>query len=353
METREQSGWPMPTRPLPIVAVGAGGIQRDAHLPAYRAAGFEVAGITDPNRAQAEALARDFGIDHVFNDLDAAVARFGTGAVYDLATPPGAIAEVLSALPAGASVQIQKPMGATLEQARRIRDLIRDRGLVAKVNFQLRFTPMMLAATRMIREGEIGTLTEIEAQVNVFTPWHMFPFLKGTERLEIALHSIHYLDLIRAVAGEPEGVFCRSLPDPRSKGYAQTRTSAILDYGPDLRALINTGHNHRGGARFQVAQFRFEGTKGEMIARLGVLHDYPRGAPDALWIARAGGDWEEVPLAGNWFPDAFAGSMAHLQRYAAGEDPTLISDAADGFATMALVEACYTANEVAGTPIPA
>lgn len=352
MGKETQTGWPMPSRPRPIVAVGAGGIQRDAHLPAYRAAGFEVAGVTDPGRARAEALAAEFGIGRVFDDLGAAVAAFGAGAVYDLATPPGAIAEVLEALPEGATVQIQKPMGADLEEARRIRDLVRDRGLIAKVNFQLRFAPMMLAAARMIREGAIGTLTEIEAQVNVFTPWHMFPFLKGTERLEIALHSIHYLDLIRAVAGEPRGVFCRSLPDPRSDGYAQTRTSAILDYGPDLRALINTGHNHRGGARFQVAQFRFEGTKGEMIARLGVLHDYPNGAPDALWITQGGDNWQEVPLAGNWFPEAFAGSMAHLQRFAAGEDDRLISNAEDAFATMALVEACYTANDAPGTPIP-
>ena len=36
--------WPRPTRPRPIVIVGAGGIVRAAHLPAYRALGFPIAG---------------------------------------------------------------------------------------------------------------------------------------------------------------------------------------------------------------------------------------------------------------------------------------------------------------------
>lgn len=344
--------WPMPENPRPIIAVGAGGIVRDAHLPAYRVAGFVVAGITDPDGKRAGTLAADFEIGKVFESLAAAVDAHGTHAIYDLATPPEAIPDILAGLPDGAAVQMQKPMGADLDQARAIRDLVRAKGLVAKVNFQLRFAPMVLAATELIGSGAIGDLTEIEAQVNVFTPWHLFPFLKGTKRLEIALHSIHYLDLIRALAGEPAGVFCRSLPDLRSPGYAQTRTSAILDYGDGLRALVNTGHNHQGGGQFQVAQFRIEGTRGAMILRLGVLHNYPKGAPDALWLCRDGAEWQAVPLPGDWFPDGFAGSMAHLQRVVSGEDKDLVSGALDAFATMALVEACYLANAAPGTPIP-
>ena len=37
-----RQAWPMPSTPRPITLLGAGGIVRDAHLPAYRAlnAGF-------------------------------------------------------------------------------------------------------------------------------------------------------------------------------------------------------------------------------------------------------------------------------------------------------------------------
>ena len=50
------------------------------------------------------------------------------------------------------------------------------------------------------------------------------------------MHSIHYLDLIRSLLGEPRGVYCRGARHPELPGYADTRTSIILDYGDDVRA---------------------------------------------------------------------------------------------------------------------
>src|SRR5262245_22936275 len=41
--------WPRPSAPRPIVIVGAGAIVENAHLPAYRRLGFEVAGLFDLN----------------------------------------------------------------------------------------------------------------------------------------------------------------------------------------------------------------------------------------------------------------------------------------------------------------
>ena len=85
-----------------------------------------------------------------------------------------------------------------------------------------------------------------------------------------------------------------------------------------------------------------------MFVKLGVLYDYPHGEPDELWICRNAGEWQQVPLSGNWFPDAFIGTMSNLQRFDAGEDGDLVSSAEDAFQTMALVEACYEANGAAG-----
>jgi hypothetical protein len=80
--------------------------------------------------------------------------------------------------------------------------------------------------------------------------------------------------------------------------------------------------------------------------------NYPEGEPDELWLAPLGGPWEPVPLAGRWFPDAFIGTMANLQRFAAGEDPVLYSSVEDAWHTMALVEACYCSNAAAATVVP-
>ena len=39
--------WAAPSHPKPIVIIGAGGIVRVAHLPAYAKAGLVVSGVTD------------------------------------------------------------------------------------------------------------------------------------------------------------------------------------------------------------------------------------------------------------------------------------------------------------------
>lgn len=350
--TEFRQAWDLPTNPRPIVIIGAGGIVRDAHLPAYRKAGFSVAGIHDPDTARAAELASAWGIANRYETLDAA-ARHGNTVVYDLAIPPSAIAPVLGRLPHGATVLIQKPMGANLGEAKEIRRICREGGLVAALNFQLRFSPMMLCIRDIIDSGTIGELVDIDVHLTINTPWAMFPFLRSMERVEIAVHSIHYLDLIRSIAGEPKSVFARTLADPRIEGFAQTRTSAVLDYGGALRCSLSINHNHGPYRRFQDSMFRFEGTKGAVALKVGVLLDYPNGQPDELWLSSNGGDWEQIPLAGGWFPDAFIGTMSNLQRFAAGEDATLWTSIDDSIHTMALVEACFVSAETPGVPLPA
>jgi predicted dehydrogenase len=340
---------PLPSAPRPVVIIGSGGIVTDAHLPAYRKAGLPVAGVFDVDGAKARAVAQQWGIPRVFTSLAEAAAV--QGCVFDVAAPPVAHADIVAALPRGAAVLIQKPLGLDLEAATRIRAVCRERGLVAAVNFQLRFAPMMLGVADALARGLLGRLVDIEVHLNLVTPWHLFPHLKPNPRVEIVSHSIHYLDLIRGLAGNPRGVLARTYGHP-STDLAQTRTSAILDYGSDLRVTLSINHHHDFGRRFQDSSFRFEGDRGAALVKLGLLLNYPEGEPDELWIAPKGGPWESVPLVGGWFPDAFIGTMANLQRFAAGEDEVLHSSVEDAWHTMALVEACYRSNAAAATAVP-
>ena len=342
--------WPGPARPKPITIIGAGGIVRDAHLPAYRKAALPVAGIVDTDARRSHALAKAWDIPTAHPTLEDAVESGGTDTVYDIATPPHVIASLLGALPDGAAVLIQKPMGADQDQARAIRRICRDKRLKAAVNFQLRFSPMMMAVADAVRKGVLGDLLEVEVHVNIFTPWRLFPFLIPMERVEIAVHSIHYLDTIRAIAGNPKGVFARSMGDPRAADFAQTRTSVLLDYGARTRAVMTINHNHPHGRKFQSAWFRIEGTEGAMMVKLGVCYDYPHGEADELWLCRKTGDWQQIPLEGAWFIDAFMGTMRNLQRFDAQEDGDLYAGVEDAYQTMALVEACFASMRKPAEP---
>ncbi len=343
-----RQSWERPSNPRPMVTFGAGSIVGDAHLPAFRKAGIPVAGIYDPDHAKAEALAEKWGTK-AFRSIDEAVSV--KDAIFDLATPPARHGDVLRALPDGAVAMIQKPMGSDIGGAREILSICRSKKLVAAVNFQLRFAPMMLALQDAIGRGHLGEVVDFDALLALATPWGLWPFLKGLPRIEIAMHSIHYLDLIRGLLGDPAGVHAKTIGHP-NHDVAQTRTSAILDYGERVRCSLSINHDHDFGRKYQACEFRICGTKGAAYLKLGLNLDYPRGEPDELWIFPAGGrEWIEVPLSGAWMPDGFVGRFCNLQRFAAGEDAVLVSSVEDAWGTMALVEAAYRSSASPATPI--
>lgn len=336
-----------PSRSLPIVIFGAGSIVSDAHLPAYARAGFAVAGIYDPDHEKAAALAAAHGT-RAFASVAEAVAG-GTGVVYDLAVPPAAIPGILRALPEGAVALIQKPLGSDLAAADQIIGILRARGIRAAVNFQLRFAPMALALKDAIAKGMLGEVVDFDAWLALDTPWHLWAFLADLPRVEILLHSIHYLDFVRDLLGNPLGVHAKTMGHPSST-VSNTRTAMILDYGPRIRASLSINHNHAFGRRFQACEFRICGTKGAAYMKLGVNLDYPKGEPDELWL-NTDGAWRQVPLTGNWFIEAFIGRITQVMRFAVGVDAELQGSAEDAWHTMALVEAAYESSAAPAHPI--
>lgn len=343
--------------PLPIYLIGAGGIVRDAHLPAYQLAGFPVAGICDLDETRARALAAEFSIAHTYPDVARLVAAAPRDAVFDVAVPASALPEVVAQLPEGAAVLLQKPFGENWAQAQALHVLCRRKRLRAAVNFQLRFAPAIAAARELIAQGAIGQLHDMEVRVTVHMPWHLWTFLSGAPRLEILYHSIHYIDLLRSFLGDPRGVHARTWRHPSTPQLAATRTTLALDYGDLLRATITTNHAHDFGPRHQESYVKWEGTQGAIRTQLGLLLDYPRGRPDNFEVCtREAGEavpsWRTLPVEGSWFPHAFIGTMASLQRHATGESTDLPTGIDDALRTMAVVEAAYVSSASGGTPIP-
>jgi predicted dehydrogenase len=341
----------LPAAPRPIVILGAGGIVKDAHLPAYRRAGYPVVGIYNRTLSRAQALADEYGIPAVYGTVEEAVAGAPADAVYDIALMPAQYADALEALPDGAPVLIQKPLGNHLSEGRALLEICRRKGLVAAVNTQLRFAPYVAEARSLIAAGEIGELYDLEIRVSVDTPWHLFPHVMTLDRLEINMHSVHYIDLVRSFLGNPDSVSAVSVVHPE-KDLATTRSLILFRYaGRPIRVTISTNHDHDFGPAFEESFIKWEGTKGAIRAQMGLLLDYPTGGPDALQIIRSAEKslgWRDVPFEGSWFPDAFIGSMGALQRYLDGSVPTLPTSVDDVYDTMAVVEAAYDSAENEG-----
>ncbi|MCC9620389.1 Gfo/Idh/MocA family oxidoreductase [Thalassospira sp. MA62] len=329
----------MPAEVTPVVIFGAGSIVTDAHLPAYRDLGIPVAGIFDPDTAKAAKVAETWNVP-CFESREQAVGQ--NRVIFDLAVPPAAIANVLEHLPDQSIALIQKPLGADLDGADKIISVLRRKKIRAAVNFQLRFAPMSLALKDAVQKGLLGNIVDFDAWLALDTPWHLWAFLADLPRVEILLHSIHYLDFVRDLMGNPKGVHARTIGHPSST-VSNTRSAMMLDYGDQVRCNLSINHNHAFGRKFQACEFRICGTQGAAYMKLGVNLDYPNGEPDELWL-NTDGAWQQVDLVGNWFIAAFHGRFAQVQRFAAGLDNVLEGSAEDAWHTMALVEAAYESS---------
>ncbi len=343
----------LPAVPFPILIIGTGGIVRDAHLPAYRIAGFPVWGVYNRTRDRADELAAEYQIPHVFDDLEAAIAAAPDHVIFDLALPASLFADTLRRLPRGSHVLIQKPMGEDLKQAREVLEVCRERGLHAAINCQLRFAPFVMAARSMIASGLIGELIDMEMRLTAMTPWGLFPFLNGLPRMEIVYHSVHYIDLIRSFLGDPRSVHARTVSHPEYPELASVCSAILLDYPDPVRATITTNHLHRFGPEHQESYLKWEGTKGAIKARVGLLMNYPHGVGDLfeyclLDVEGKPSGWKSIALEGSWFPEAFIGSMAQVQCHKEGSLDRMEADVSDVIHTMEAVEAAYASSARGG-----
>lgn len=344
---------PRPKSPRPIVIVGAGGIVQSAHLPAYAKAEFPVIAVADTHPGRAAQIAAEWKTGRSFESVAEAVRFAPSDAVFDIAVPASQILSILPQIPKGAAVLIQKPMGETIDEARTIREKCRRLGLTAAVNFQLRYAPNNLAAVALAEAGLLGELHDMEIQVRTYMPWHLWTFLATAPRLEILYHSIHYLDLVRSWFGNPLGIYAKTVRSPQYAALAATKTSMILDYGEWKRVFIATNHGHDFGAETQCSTVQWEGTGGAIRMQMGIILDYPKGKPDTLAYAERGTaeGWKNVALSGNWFPDAFAGSMGALQAYVEGSVSHLPISFESAYETMAMVEAAYRSSAQRAEPL--
>src|SRR5579884_1818230 len=156
---------PKSGRPLRLALIGAGAWGERAHLRAladYDDA--EVVALVDADALRAREVASSHAIGQVFSD---------SGALFDavpdldavlIATPTDTHAAIAGrALEAGVAILCEKPLAYDLAQARVIAEAARERGVVTKLGFIFRFSPVIARMKQLIEEGSIGTVQLFES----------------------------------------------------------------------------------------------------------------------------------------------------------------------------------------------
>ena len=320
---------------------GAGGIVDGAHLPAYTKAGLEVVAIFDTDHAKAQDVAKRHGIPTVYKTLAELLADPKVEIV-DIAVPAAAQPEIFAQVAAAKKhILAQKPFATTVAAGEAMVKQAKDGGIIAGVNQQLRFEEGVAAAHKMVELGWIGTVSNFSINVNLITPWELWPWAKDLERLEVMLHSIHYHDLIRWFLGDAKTVFCAAGRTAGQFPKGETRTISTALYSSGVTSLVHANHVNRGGDNY--AEYRIDGDKGSIRGTLGLLYDYPSGRVDTLEVNSQvvpTDGWMPYPVTTRWFPDAFIGTMGSVMDAIATGAP-LRASVADNIGTLKMVEALY------------
>ena len=326
---------------VPIAIVGAGVIVDVAHLPAYSAAGLEVVGIYDLDAERASTVAEKHGIETVYPSLEALLADQRVRVV-DIAVVADAQPDIAeAAIAAGKHLLCQKPFVPDLARGRELIALAGAAGVHLVVNQQMRSDEGIAVARAVLKAGWIGDPIAMSFNVDIGTDWSAWPWLVSSERLEINFHSIHYLDSIRSILGDPTTVFCVGGRRPGQIVKGETRTMSTLAFSNGTNAVLHVNHENLGGDN--RAEFRLDGSEGSVRGTLGLLYNYPHGRPDTVEVFSSSlptDGWLSYPVTKRWLPDAFIGPMASLLRWIATGERSATA-AADNLSTLALVEALY------------
>jgi predicted dehydrogenase len=323
-----------------IGIVGAGGIVNYAHLPAYKKAGFKVIGVTDQQREKAERTAKEHGIDKACSSVEE-LLRLPDVEIVDIAVYPAQqVAIVEQCAAAGKHLLCQKPFADEYAKAVRSVELAERAKVKMAVNQQMRWDAGIRCAHILIEEGWLGTPTYAGIQVHCKTDWSLWPWIYEGKRLEIMFHSIHYIDALRFLFGDPVYVFTSGSRAPGETTQAETKTLTTWEYESGLQVLIDVCHSTWQDDPYAI--FRFEGTEGAIKGTIGLMYNYPTGRPDTLEFMskRNPGYWFSARLDSMWIPDAFVGPMASLMRaIESGSDPE--TSGRDNLRTLQVVFAEY------------
>jgi predicted dehydrogenase len=332
------------TRDYKIGCIGAGMIMAECHLAAYKEAGFPVAAIASRTKANAEKVAKRWGIPKVHATPEDLI-RDGTIEILDIAYPPDqqpALIKLALAQKHIKAILAQKPLALSVEDAVELRDAAAKSGKILSVNQNMRYDQSMRVLKQIIESGALGDIVFAEIDMHAIPHWQ--GFLEDYDRLTLSNMSVHHLDVLRFLFGDPDEITTLTRQDPRTKfKHSDGITISTLRFPSGVLALsvedVWSGPRQEGYKDDQQINWRVEGTAGVARGTIG----WPIGAASTLTYTSTkttGGDWVTPTWDSMWFPQAFIGVMEQLQHAVKTGEPPALS-VADNVKTMALVEAGY------------
>ena len=211
------------------VVVGAGGIS-GAWFPGLKAEEVEVAAVVDLKKENAEKRIKDFGLTTAMasTDLGKTLRKCKPDFVIDLTVPEAHCAVTVKALRAGYPVVGEKPMAASMAEAKRMVKTSLATGKMYMVSQSRRWDPNTSTLHQTVASGQIGQVTAVNCDFYIGA--HFGGFRDEMPSPLILDMAIHHFDLVRYFTGaDPVSVYAREFNPSGSWYKGDAAASCIFE----------------------------------------------------------------------------------------------------------------------------
>ena len=156
---------------------------------------------------------------------------------------------------------MDKPASGTLEEFKHVLDTAKAKNLVMQMGYMYRYNPAVLKTIELIREGKLGEIYSINAEMSTF---HSVDYKKWLTTFEGGIQYIlgsHFVDLIVYLLGEPQRIVS-FLKHTKLDGVDfPDNNLAVLEYEKALARIFVSSVEVNGWGR---RQFVVTGSKGSV-----------------------------------------------------------------------------------------
>jgi len=226
---------------------------------------IDIVGLVDIDLAAADRLRAEFGLGAATGtDLDAVLSATKPDLLFDVVVPSARRDVVLTGLRHRCHVLTEKPMAASLEQARELVGAAKSAGRIHAVVQNRRFVEGVRRIRETIASGALGELTALHA--DFFIGAHFGGFREAMDHVLLLDMSIHTLDAARFMAGlDPLAVYCLET-NPRGSWYAHgAAANAIFEFANDVVFTYRGSWVAEGATTSWESAWRIIGTAGTLL----------------------------------------------------------------------------------------
>jgi predicted dehydrogenase len=250
---------------LKAALVGCGAMSRAWLQAAAKISDLRVVGLADLDAARAQDRAEEFGLNDVIiaRDVDDLIDQSRPDLLFDVVVPSARHRVVRAGLAAGLHVLSEKPMAATLEEARDLIAHAQSAGRIHAVVQNRRYVAGVRRIARAVKDGAIGDIASVHA--DFFLAPHFGGFREEMDHVLLLDMAIHTFDALRCMTGlMASGVYCREWNPPHSWYQEGSSAAAIFELESGAIFVYRGSWCAQGLQTPWESAWRFVGAKGSL-----------------------------------------------------------------------------------------